>query len=152
VNEEMAARLPLYRAAGLFHPHRYLWENSKDSFSTTLHSCIDQLVHLKGVSDPVTLKTEMLGEHVKYVRAAKEWQAMQSANPEKDTPDELWLWWRTLRTTIPAWFTIAKILVLLQPSSAAIEQFYALVKANSTERQVSELLETFATRCMLMYN
>ena len=152
VNFEMSSLLPLYRAAGLLHPARYLWEQEKVEFSGILHSCVDTLTRLKGIGDRASLKAQLLGEHPEYLRAAKEWKASVGSEPGADTPSRLWEWWRSLACRLPAWFSVAKILVLLQPSSAAIERFYSLVKANSYDTQGAESQETLASRCMALYN
>jgi hypothetical protein len=149
---EMSSLLPLHRAAGLLHPARYLWEHEKADFTVTLHACVDTLTRLKGIVNRDVLRGQLLGEHPEYVRAAKEWKVSIGAEPGGDTPSRLWDWWRAISARVPAWFTVAKILVLLQPSSAAIERFYSLVKANSDETQGAESQETLASRCMLMYN
>lgn len=149
---EMSSLLPLYRAAGLLHPARYMWEHEKADFTVTLHSCVDTLTRLKGIVNRDVLRGQLLGEHPEYVRAAKEWKVSIGAEPGGDTPARLWDWWRAISAKVPAWFTVAKILVLLQPSSAAIERFYSLVKANSDDTQGAESQETLASRCMLMYN
>ena len=70
----------------------------------------------------------------------------------EDTPAELWMWWRRIRSDVPTWFAIARFLVLMQPTSAAIERFYSLVKANTSDRQGSEAEETFAVRAMALFN
>ncbi len=69
-----------------------------------------------------------------------------------DIPAELWMWWRRIAVDVPTWFEVAKILVLMQPTSAAIERFYSIVKANTSSRQSAEAEETFATRTMVLYN
>lgn len=152
VLSEMGSLLNLYRAGGLLHPGRYLWEFEKADFSSTQHLCVDTLVRLKGIVNRDVLKARLLGEHVEYLRAAKEWRVLLGEQPGADTPSGLWEWWRAHSEKLSAWFEVAKILVLLQPSSAAIERFYSLVKANSDDTQGTEVQETLASRSMLLYN
>jgi hypothetical protein len=62
------------------------------------------------------------------------------------------MWWRGLRLKLPSWFALATILVLMQPSSASIERFFATVKANTSGQQNGESAETLALRSMCLYN
>jgi hypothetical protein len=64
----------------------------------------------------------------------------------------LWEWWREIASDVPQLFKIASVLVLAHPSSAAIERFYAKVKANTDAKQNAEWEETFNGRCFAMYN
>jgi hypothetical protein len=74
------------------------------------------------------------------------------AKPDLDSPSGLWMWWRSIKNSLPSWYTIAKVLVLLQPSSASIERFFALLKANSSAQQNNESREILAARSMALYN
>ena len=53
---------------------------------------------------------------------------------------------------LPSWFAVAYVLMLMQPSSASIERFFATVKANTSAQQNGESHETLAVRCMCLYN
>jgi hypothetical protein len=72
--------------------------------------------------------------------------------PSLDTPSQLWMWWRGLRLKLPNFFAVAAVLILMQPSSASIERFFATVKGNTSGQQNGEADETLELRCMCLYN
>ncbi len=158
------ARLPLYRAANLFHPLRFLAETERAGFQGFVATAIDLLTSLKGMKNGnVQLqKIDMSAQMIAYQQACREHARHLQANPKEDTPPRLWEprlweprlweWWVSLSAAVPAWFSVARVLVLLQPTSAAIERFFSLVKANTSPLQNKEHDTTFETRCMYLYN
>ena len=94
----------------------------------------------------------LLGEFTEYARMAQLKVDSFAAQTCKDTPDELWKWWREIGDKVPKLFSISCVLVLVQPSSAAIERFYSKVKANTDATQGGEFEDTFAARTMALYN
>lgn len=151
----MASLLPLYRAGSLFHPLMFLAEAERPEFSGTyLPAAIEIVVSLKGVAveDRLQLKIDLNAQILSYQNECRDRARHLQAVPKADTAVELWKWWVSLSATVPAWFSIAKILVLLQPTSAAIERFFSLVKANTSPLQNNETADNFTARCMYLYN
>ena len=150
----MASILPLYRAGSLLHPLRFLAEANRADFRPYLITAIEQLTSLKGIkaADVTQLKVDLNAQLIAYQRACRDRARHLAAAPQEDTPPALWTWWVSVRMDVPAWFSVAKILVLLQPTSAAIERFFSYVKANTSPLQHNESREVFAARCMSIYN
>ncbi len=142
--------LPLYEAAGLFEPQRFAVEWNKPDFAARRPGMLDLLAELKGVGPGVRagLDAEFLQYEIEVRNRVNEIRV----TPSLDTPSQLWMWWRSLRLKLPNFFAVAAILVLMQPSSAAIERFFATVKANTSAQQYGEAAETLALRSMLLYN
>jgi hypothetical protein len=150
IMSKMKDLMPLFWAAGLFEPHRFAVEWGKLTFITDRPRWLDLLAGLKGVpsNSCVGLDAE-LGIYHDLVRNRL---AEVQATPSLGSPSQLWLWWRGIREKVPPWYAVAAILVLMQPSSAVIERFFSLVKANSSGQQSGESADTFAMRCMCLYN
>jgi hypothetical protein len=125
VLQGMHKLLPLYRAANLFHPLRFLAETERAGFQGFVATAIDLLTSLKGMKNGnVQLqKIDMSAQMIAYQQACREHARHLQANPNEDTPPRLWEWWVSLSAAVPAWFSVARVLVLLQPTSAAIERF-----------------------------
>jgi hypothetical protein len=111
---------------------------------------LDHLAGLKGV--PVGVREGLDAEFGLFETEVRNRLAVYGEQPSLDTPSQLWMWWRGLRLKLPSWFAVASVLILMQPSSAAIERFFATVKANTSAQQNSESHETMALRCMCLYN
>lgn len=153
VLQGMSSLLPLYRAGSLLHPLRFLAETERPRFKEYLAAAIDVLTALKGVKGEVLqLKIDLNAQIISYQQACREHARHLQAAPKEDTPPLLWTWWVSISAVVPAWFSIAQILVLLQPTSAAIERFFSLVKANTSPLQNKESTATFVARCMTIYN
>lgn len=150
----MSSLLPVYRAGSLFHPLRFLAEAERPDFRAFLITAIDVLTSLKGVKerDVLQLKVDLNAQIISYQQACRERARHLLTVPKDDKPPELWKWWISLSAIVPAWFSVAQILVLLQPTSAAIERFFSLVKANTSPLQHHENPATFAARCMCLFN
>ncbi len=145
--KKMEFMMPFYTAAGLFCPKRLLVAMSRADWPAVFDAAVEQFGALKGMAI-ANLKTVLTAELVVLQRLAGE----RLDIVYEDTPAELWMWWRRIGQDVPNWFAVAKILVLMQPTSAAIERFYSIVKANTSSRQVAESEETFAVRSMVLYN
>lgn len=150
IMKKMAMVLPLYHAASLFDPQRFVVEYNKVSFKDQRRLFLDHLAGLKGV--PVGVRSGLDAEFGLYETEVRNRLAELGVHPSLDTPSQLWMWWRGLRLKLPSWFAVASVLILMQPSSAAIERFFATVKANTSAQQNSESQETLALRCMCLYN
>ena len=55
-------------------------------------------------------------------------------------------------TILPHWAAAVQKLILVQPSSAAAERVFSLLKASSSERQDHALQDYFETSFELQYN
>lgn len=150
----MADLLPLYRASGLFHPLQLLSETERPGFQEYLTTAISVLTSLKGIDQGSVqmLRLDLSAQIFAYQQACRDRARHLQANPKEDTPPNHWSWWLSIRAGVPAWFSVAEILVLLQPTSGAIERFFSLVKANTSTLQNNEAPEVFAARCMCLYN
>ena len=150
----MSNNLPLWRSSGLLHPLRFFIEASKDeaAFGLFLIEAMDLFVSLKGSKQMQVTHVGLEGEVVELKRQMRVRRDELMKNPKLDTPSNLWMWWRSLKLVMPNWFGVAKILVILQPSSAMVERFFSLLKAYTSPLQNSEAHETRAARAMLLYN
>ncbi len=150
VLSKMKDLLPFDRVAGLFEPHRFAVEWSKPSFAADRPRFLDLLVELKGV--PPGTRSGLDAEFGIYHDLVRNRLAELQATPCLGTPSQLWMWWRGIREKVPHWYAIASILVVMQPSLASIERFFATVKANASGQQNGEAHETLATRSMCLFN
>ena len=93
--------MPLFQAAGLFEPQRFLVEWSKETFATSRPQWLDLLAGLKGVSLDIrrSLDAELGIYHDLVRNRLREVQEM----PSLGSPSQLWLWWRGIREKVPHW-------------------------------------------------
>lgn len=150
VMSKMADLLLLFQAAGLFEPHRFTVEWSKPTFATDRPRWLDLLAGLKGV--PPNTRAGLDAELGIYHDLVRNRLQEVQGTPGLGSPSQLWMWWRGIREKVPHWYSVASILVLMQPSSASIERFFSRVKANTSGQQSGESADTFAMRCMCLYN
>ena len=61
-------------------------------------------------------------------------------------------WWKLHATTLPNWSAAAKKIILIQPSSAAAERVFSLLKASFGEQQDMALQDYIEASIMLQYN
>jgi len=146
-----STRLPLFDAAQLFHPHRFMSESLNPSFQASLLQCLGYLVMLKGVRGVVTV-SQLSGEFLEFQRQIRVRKLHLDLHAEENTPVFLWLWLRSLNLVVPSWYHVATILLLMQPSSATIERLFALLKAHTNGTQNQEKEATQETRALLLYN
>ncbi len=150
VMRKMKAVLPLYQAASLLDPHRFQVEYNKRDFAAKRPAFLDLLAGLKCV--PAHVRFGLDAEMVLYETEVRNRLAELAERPSLDTPSQLWMWWRGLRLKLPSFFAVASVLILMQPSSASIERFFATVKANTSAQQNGESHESLALRSMCLYN
>ena len=60
--------------------------------------------------------------------------------------------WQNHLSTLPYWSTTAAKVVLLQPSSAASERVFSVLKASFSDTQTGCLQDLVECSCMLQYN
>ena len=61
-------------------------------------------------------------------------------------------WWRRTSADIPTWSACARKVLLIQPSSAASERVFSMLKASFHEQQDSSLQDYIESSLMLQYN
>ena len=57
-----------------------------------------------------------------------------------------------MKTDIPTWYAVAKVLVLIQPTSAPMERLFSIIKGGTTPQQACEQPQTREARGMAMFN
>ncbi len=125
-------------------------ERNKPTFAAERSGMLDLVAGLKGVQ--AGTRSGLDAEFLQYENEARNRVNEMQLDPSLDTPSQLWMWWRGLRLKLPNFFEVASVLVLLQPSSASIERFFATVKANSSEQQNGESPESLELRSLVLYN
>ena len=76
---------------------------------------------------------------------------MAKADGVSPTIDKL-EWWKKHSNELPHWSAACKLVLLVQPSSAAAERVFSLLSNSFGEQQTSSLEETIETSIMLQYN
>ena len=75
------------------------------------------------------------------------------AATEDITPDiDIMNWWKRHEKEMPAWSEACKLVVLVQPSSAAAERVFSLLQNSFTKRQQSSLEDYVSLSIMMQYN
>ena len=145
-NALMKEQIVLFNAAFLFHP--------KEINSVAMEKLVGHIATLSqlknhGVADP---QTSLLGELPIYQREAQEQVDYLRSHPLEDTPHALWDWWLSIRERVPMWFAFAKIVVLIQPSSAVVERQFSKIKGSTSPTQNAEYAETHEARILALCN
>ena len=68
-----------------------------------------------------------------------------------DTYDPL-EWWKSNASALPCWSQAAQKIVLVQPSSAAAERVFSLLKSSFGDQQDNSLKDYVKSSLMLQYN
>lgn len=105
---------------------------------------------VKGVTQQMIVS--LTAELVTYKRLVGEFTNVLAATEAPQRPGALWKWWWSIRAEVPCFFFVAHRAALCQPSSAAIERFYSVLKGATTKRQYAELGDTLEVRGLCMYN
>ena len=61
-------------------------------------------------------------------------------------------WWRQNADNLPHWAAAVKMVILVQPSSAATERVFSLLRATFSDQQQAALQDYVETSVMLQYN
>ena len=69
-----------------------------------------------------------------------------------DDSAEILPWWKQYSQDLPNWSGAASLVILVQPSSAAAERVFSLLKNSFTEKQDSSLQDYVETSLMLQFN
>lgn len=132
VSTNMKASLEAFKAARLFSPFRLTELNP--SITT-----IDSLTSFPFLRSEIpALKQEL----PLYQAAA------QDINPSYDPL----IFWKNHESDLPTWAKAARQVFLVQPSSAASERVFSLLRNSFGERQNSALQDYIETSLMLQYN
>ncbi len=146
-------RMELFDAVAIFHPLVFLEKSVDPKWGDTLVTHCERLSNVKGIPRMAKdFRMDLIREQPVYTTEAQKFKASIAAEPQLDKPKRVWQWWREVREKLPSWFAIAKILVLIQPSSAIAERFYSIVKSSTSEQQNAEYADTFKGRCMALFN
>ena len=61
-------------------------------------------------------------------------------------------WWHRQEERLPRWVTVVKQVLLIQPSSAAAERVFSILKASFNEQQDCALVDYIQASVMAQYN
>lgn len=76
----------------------------------------------------------------------------KAADVNIDSHDEILKWWKQNTTNLPKWSLAAQKVLLVQPSSAASERVFSLLKASFKDQQDLALQDYLQASLMLQYN
>ena len=131
---ELKDTLDAFKAARLFIPHRLVEMNADVN-------AIDSLAAFPFLNNPSVLNNLKL-ELPTYVGLA------QDVSPENDTLN----WWKGHCRDLPTWSVAVKDIVLVQPSSAASERVFSLLKASFKAQQDCSLQDYLEVSVMMQFN
>ena len=131
---ELSSCVSAFKAAQLFVP-------SKIAEIRPTAAEIDSLKAFPFLSNAVLLQNLKAELSVYLAKAA-------DVSPETNTL----LWWQNHSTDLPHWSTAVRDVVLVQPSSAAAERVFSLLKASFGPQQDSALQDYVQSSIMLQYN
>jgi hypothetical protein len=89
---KMAIQMPLYHAAGLFDPLRFMFETRQIHWAEKRAEWFDYLANLKGVRNTAAMRVGLDNEYLTYQRAVREYNTQLSDFPDLQKPKELWIW------------------------------------------------------------
>ena len=61
-------------------------------------------------------------------------------------------WWNNHQNELPAWAEACKLVLLVQPSSAAAERVFSLLESSFSSKQNTSLQDYISLSVMLQYN
>ena len=125
---ELSASLSAFKAACLFVPAK-LKETKPDI------SIVNTLQHFTFLNSQSIFKSEHIA------KAA-------DTSPDEDTLP----WWINHSEDLPNWSSAAQMVVLVQPSSAAVEIVFSILKASFGHLQDNSLQDYIESSLMLQYN
>ena len=129
----MSTPLKAFKAARLFDPH-YL--NKVKPQNVALNS----LLVLPFVTEPIM--AQLKEEYPQYAAAAE----------DLSTDCEIVTFWNLHANSIPIWKENAAKVLLLQPSSAAAERVFSILKNSFGDQQLSALEDYLEASLILQYN
>ena len=132
-NGEFKVILSAFKAARYFSP------SQMDEIRPT-PADMDSLKAFSFIEDD--LITRLKEELPRYKAAAED------VSREIDTTK----WWKDHQNELPAWAEACKLVLLVQPSSAAAERVFSLLENSFSQRQNSALEDCISLSVMLQYN
>ncbi len=142
----------LYDAASLFNPLTLCELKDAPEWGKKLQQHFARLVELKGIENAASLSTRLTAELAEYETQAGLFLAHVQAKPNDLNPEFLWEWWCQRRVQLPAWFGVARVLCLIQPSSAVMERFFSTIKSQTSAQQNAEYEDTLQGRARAIFN
>ena len=129
----LKASLAAFKAARLFNPCK-VQQMKPDAAS------VDQLISFPFVTSEkiINLKSEL----PKYLAKCEDLN---------ETYDVL-QWWKSQESVLPHWAAIAKSILAVQPSSAAVERAFSLLNSGFSYQQEQSLQDYIEASVMLRYN
>jgi len=145
MNEDCASRLLVLRRARIFNPLRVLDVGVKIDEIESLATIFPWLEFQNG------LISQMIVEWAKYKSRAKDF-AVPPGISFAERASMIWDWWMRQRVNLPAWSSAVALLALVQPSSAAMERVYSIVRRQFDDKQTKSLMDYVEGSVMLEYN
>ena len=134
LNGCLQSPLAAFKAARLFLPQK-VQQMQPDILS------VDSLASFPFLNIPSILSA-LKAELPQYVASTEDLAA--SYDPLR--------WWKENESVLPTWATCARKVLVVQPSSAAAERVFSLLKSSFSERQGQSLQDYLETSLMLQYN
>ena len=135
-NVDLYGLLMAFKVARLFFPVSVQWlrptDASVESFMAFPFLDSDAIIN--------SLKAELLV----YLAAAEDVNVL---NEEQKVE-----WWHRQEKRLPRWATAAKQVLLIQPSSAAAERVFSILKASFNEQQSCALVDYIQASVKAQYN
>lgn len=151
--QKVGEHIQLFDAASMFHPLVFLQQVDDNDFGDKLIKHCETLSMLKGIPrDASSFRPGLVAELQSYKTAAQALKKDMAKDESLRSPTALWQWWKSQKTRLKNFFEIACILVLIVPSSAVVERFFSIVKAQTTPQQNAEYADTFGGRSMALFN
>jgi hypothetical protein len=142
----------LYDAASLFNPLTVCELKGMPEWGRTLRKHFTRLAELKGIENVTSVATLLTSELAEYEAQAGLFRAHVQTKPDDLHPDFLWQWWCQQRIRLPTWSGVARVLCLIQPSSAVMERFFSTIKSQTSAQQNAEYEETLQGRAKAIFN
>ena len=133
ISTNMKTPLKAFKAARLFSPFRL----------TEINPSVANIDALAAFPFLTSVEIQALKQELPLYQAAA-----QDVDPSLDPL----IFWKHHENDLPTWAKAARHVLLVQPSSAASERVFSLLKNSFTERQNSSLQDYIETSLMLQYN
>lgn len=134
LTSNLKGALEVFKCCRLFSPHRVRELNPTASSLDQTLSCIPFF----NDDERASLKEELPTYLARVADLDKEFDPVE--------------WWKINATTLQHWSIAAQKVILVQPSSAAAERVFSLLKASFREQQDSALQDYIESSLMLQYN
>jgi hypothetical protein len=100
----------------------------------------------------VSSKQQLLDSFLKFKQLQDQFAPELAKLKAGDQPSALWDWMWHNRDEFPVWYELAAHGVLIQPSSAAIERFFSILKGQTSKKQFSFKKSNLLLRALCLYN